>query len=107
MCPAQRVYAGFSLFMKLYLPLCPCLLTHYKARLELLAHRLQATRPPPPPPPQSATVVTAPADTALATYAALQEMLRQQRLAISVAQQRRDDLKREIDRLSRQAEADA
>ena len=107
MCPAQRVYTGFSLFMKVYLRSCPCFLTHYKARLELLAHRLQATRPPPPPPPQSATVVTAPADTALATYAAMQEMLRQQRLAISVAQQRRDDLKREIDRLSRQAEADA
>jgi hypothetical protein len=43
----------------------------------------------------------------MATYAAMQEMLRQQRLAISVAQQRRDDLKREIDRLSRQAETEA
>ena len=49
----------------------------------------------------------APNDPSLGTYAAMQEMLRQQRLAISQAQQRRDDLKREIDRLSRQAETEA
>jgi hypothetical protein len=37
----------------------------------------------------------------------MQDTLRQQRLALAVAQQRRDDLKREIERLSRQAETDA
>jgi hypothetical protein len=76
-------------------------LTVFKARLELLTHRLQASRQPPPP------QITASNDTSLATYAAMQEMLRQQHLAIAVARQRRDDLKREIDQLSRQAETDA
>jgi hypothetical protein len=81
-------------------------LTQVQARLELLAHRLQASRqppPPPPPPPQH----SAPNDSSLAAYSAMQDTLRQQRLALAVAQQRRDDLKREIERLSRQAETDA
>ncbi len=80
-------------------------LTYFQARLELLTHRLQSSRLQQPPLP--AAHVAAQNDSSLATYAAMQEMLRQQRLAISVAQQRRDDLKREIDRLSRQAETEA
>ena len=83
-------------------------LIFFQARLELLTQRLQASRPPPPPPAQQQQQhVQSSNDSSMATYAAMQEMLRQQRLAISVAQQRRDDLKREIDRLSRQAETEA
>ena len=87
--------------------------TRSKARLELLTQRLHASRqhqqqPPQQQPPQQLLPQLTPTnDSSIATYAAMQEMLRQQRLAISVAQQRRDDLKREIDRLSRQVETEA
>jgi hypothetical protein len=75
--------------------------------LDLLTQRVQSSCPQPPPHLLQPPPAAAPNDPSLGTYAAMQEMLRQQRLAISQAQQRRDDLKREIDRLSRQAETEA
>ena len=90
-----------------YYVCAPPPLTLLKARLDLLTQRVQSSRPQPPPHLLQPPPAAAPNDASLGTYAAMQEMLRQQRLAISQAQQRRDDLKREIDRLSRQAETEA